>query len=93
MTGGPSGRPLRIAATTLPPVADATVDPLCAEAVADAAELLRSLGHEVEEVEPPWQIEGLSQLFGAVFSIHIALRSSTRGWSPAASQPRRTWSR
>ncbi len=74
MTGGPGGRPLRIAATTLPPVADATVDPLCAEAVADAAELLRSLGHEVEEVEPPWQIEGLSQLFGAVFSIHIALQ-------------------
>ncbi len=65
---------LRIAATTLPPVPDATVDPLCAEAVADAAELLRSLGHEVEEVDPPWQIEGLSQLFGAVFSIHIALQ-------------------
>jgi amidase len=66
--------PLRIAATTLPPVADATVDPLCASAVADAAELLRSLGHEVEEVDPPWQIEGLSQLFGAVFSVHIALQ-------------------
>ncbi len=65
---------LRIAATTLPPVADATVDPLCAGAVADAAELLRSLGHEVEEVDPPWRIEGLSELFGAVFSIHIALQ-------------------
>ncbi len=74
MTGGPGGRPFRIAATTLPPVADATVDPLCAGAVADAAELLRSLGHEVEEVDPPWQIEGLSELFGAVFSIHIALQ-------------------
>ncbi len=65
---------LRIAATTLPPVADATVDPLCVGAVADAAELLRSLGHEVEEVDPPWQIEGLSELFGAVFSVHIALQ-------------------
>jgi amidase len=73
MAGGPPAR-LRIAATTLPPVADATVDPLCANAVADAAELLRSLGHEVEEVDPPWQVEGLSQLFGAVFSIHIALQ-------------------
>ncbi len=73
MTGGPPTR-LRIAATTLPPVPDATVDPLCAGAVADAAELLRSLGHEVEEVDPPWQIEGLSQLFGAVFSVHIALQ-------------------
>ncbi len=74
MTGGLGGRPFRIAATTLPPVPDATVDPLCAGAVAEAAELLRSLGHEVEEVDPPWQIEGLSQLFGAVFSVHLALQ-------------------
>jgi amidase len=71
-----NGQPgkLRIAATTLPPVADAVVDPICAKAVSDAAELLRSLGHEVEEVDPPWRIEGLSELFGAVFSIHIALQ-------------------
>jgi amidase len=65
---------LRIAATTLPPVADAVVDPICAQAVSDAADLLRSLGHEVEQVDPPWRIEGLSELFGAVFSIHIALQ-------------------
>ncbi len=65
---------LRIAATTFPPVTDAVVDPVCAQAVSDAAELLRSLGHEVEEVDIPWRIEGLSELFGAVFSIHIALQ-------------------
>jgi amidase len=64
---------LRIAATTLPPVPDAVVDPMCARALADAAELLRSLGHEVEEVDPPWQQDGLSELFGVVFSNHIAL--------------------
>jgi amidase len=64
---------LRIAATTTPPLPDAPVDPVSAEAVAQAAELLRSLGHEVEEVTPPWQIEGLSQLFGGVFSVHISL--------------------
>jgi amidase len=64
---------LRIAATTLPPAPDAVLDPMCAQAVADAAELLRSLGHEVDEVDPPWQTEGLSELFGAVFSNHIAL--------------------
>ncbi|MGA9875181.1 MAG: amidase [Solirubrobacteraceae bacterium] len=65
---------LRIAATTFAPIADAVIDPLCARAVSDAADLLRSLGHEVEEVDPPWRIEGLSELFGAVFSIHIALQ-------------------
>jgi amidase len=70
---------LRVAATTLPPVADAVVDPVCAQAVADAAELLRSLGHQVEEVDPPWQIDGLSELFGAVFSIHIALQIAYSG--------------
>jgi amidase len=63
---------LRIAATASPPLPDVPVDPVCARAVTDAAELLRSLGHEVEEVDPPWHLEGLSQLFGAVFSIHIA---------------------
>jgi len=70
---------LRIAATTLPPIADAVLDPSCARAVADASELLRSLGHEVEEVDPPWQIEGLSELFGAVFSNHIALSIAYSG--------------
>jgi len=70
---------LRIAATTLPPVLDAVVDPMCAQAVADAAALLRSLDHEVEEVDPPWQIDGLSELFGVVFSTHIALSIAYSG--------------
>lgn len=66
-------KPLRIAATTLPPVPDAVLDPACKQAVSDAAEILRSLGHEVEEVDPPWQVEGLTELFGSVFCVHIAL--------------------
>jgi amidase len=70
---------LRIAATTLPPTPDATVDPISAEAVAASADLLRSLGHEVEEVDPPWQQEGLSELFGVVFSNHIALSIAYSG--------------
>jgi amidase len=74
----PHGR-LRIAATTLPPTADAVVDPVCARAVQDASGLLRSLGHEVEEVDPPWQVEGLSALFGAVFSIHVSLSIAHSG--------------
>jgi amidase len=70
---------LRIAATTLPPIADAVVDPACARAVSDAADLLRSLGHTVEEVDPPWRIEGVQELFGAVFSTHISLSIAYSG--------------
>jgi amidase len=79
---------LRIAVTTLPPVADAAVDPICAGAVADAAQLLRSLGHEVEEVDPPWRQERLSALFAAVFcaqiSLSIAYSASIAGREPSA---------
>src|SRR6478609_9232771 len=70
---------LRIAATTSPPQPDASVDPLCAGAVADATELLRSLGHEVEEVDVPWHGEGVRDLFGVVFSNHIALSIAYSG--------------
>jgi amidase len=70
---------LRIAATTLPPVPEAIVDPLAARAVADAAELLRSLGHEVDEVDPPWRDEAVRELFGVVFSSHIALSIAYSG--------------
>ena len=70
---------LRIAATTLPPIPDAPVDPLAARAVADASEILRDLGHEVEEVQPPWQDEQLSAIFGAVFCCNIALFIAASG--------------
>jgi amidase len=70
---------LRIAATTSPPQPEASVDPLCAGAVADATELLRSLGHEVEEVDVPWHDEDVRDLFGVVFSNHIALSIAYSG--------------
>jgi amidase len=77
---------LRIAMTTLPPVPEAEVDPLAARAVADAAELLRSLGHEIEEVDPPWQEDAVRELFGVVFSSHIALSIAYSG-SVAGREP------
>jgi amidase len=47
---------LRIAVTTEPPV-EVPVDPVCAAAARDAAELLAEVGHEVHEATPPWQSE------------------------------------
>jgi amidase len=70
---------LRIAATTQPPIPDASVDPLSARAVSDAVELLQSLGHEVEEVDPPWRDDAVRELFGVVFSSHIALSIAYSG--------------
>src|SRR5262249_6126873 len=70
---------LRIAASAFSPLPEAQVDPMCAGAVRDAAEILRSLGHEVEEVDPPWRQEGVSQIFGAVFSSQISLSIAYSG--------------
>ena len=79
---------LRIAVTTLPPVPEAVVDPACVMAVEETAGLLRELGHEVQDVQPPWQIEGLTELFGAVFCTHIGLSiafsGTVAGREPAA---------
>lgn len=76
--GAHPGR-LRIAVATLPPVPDAVVDPQCAAAVEEASGLLRELGHDVTDVTPPWQIEGLTELFGAVFCTHISLSIAYSG--------------
>ncbi len=64
---------MRIAFSLQTPSPDAQLDPLCERGARDAAELLRSLGHEVVEADPPWRQQGLSELFGAVFSSLIAL--------------------
>jgi amidase len=58
---------LRIGVTTTTPLLEADIDPLCARAARDAAELLAGLGHEVVEVEPPWHAPGLLERFTAVF--------------------------
>jgi amidase len=70
---------LRIAATAKSPVPEAVVDPVSLRGMEEAASLLRSLGHEVEEVDPPWQDESLRQLFGAVFCTAISLSIAYSG--------------
>jgi amidase len=65
---------LRIAMTTAPPLPDAPVDPVCAQAVADAGQLLERLGHRVVEADPPWQVPEVLRLFTASFAPAISLQ-------------------
>ena len=51
---------------------DGELDPMAAGAVTEAAELLASLGHEVEEFEAPWAGEDLLPIFTVVFGTGIA---------------------
>src|SRR3954447_1922302 len=69
----------RIAVTTLPPIPDVAVDPVCAKAAHDAAALLESLGHEVVEADPPWQDASLLQTFTANFGPALATQMAFIG--------------
>jgi amidase len=65
-------RTLRIAVTTASPL-NTQVDPVCANAVHDAARLLAALGHEVEEVTPPiWDASQVEQNFMMLYAASIA---------------------
>jgi amidase len=72
--------------TTVPPLPDAPVDPVCAQAVADAGQLLERLGHRVVEADPPWQVPEVLRLFTASFapaiSLQIAWMSMVNGREP-----------
>jgi amidase len=65
-------RRLRVALTVESPLAT-PVDPVCARAVIEAAELLASLGHAVEEATPPgWQSAELMPQFSTLWAAGIA---------------------
>ena len=64
---------LRIGYTTKAAI-EADLDPLCEQAVRDAAQLLGELGHDVEEVAAPWGGEDdLLSVFTMVFGTPIAM--------------------
>src|SRR3954453_13391659 len=64
---------LRIAMTTKPPI-DCDVHPGHVEALRGTAELLESLGHHVEEADPPWAQPELLDVFTAVFGPGVCLQ-------------------
>ncbi len=76
---------LRIGLTTLSPL-DAELDPVCEGAARDAASLLASLGHEVEEVRLPWRrpemLTRFTALFGPAVCVQIAAAARLAGREP-----------
>jgi amidase len=64
---------LRIGVTLKSPL-DEDIDPVAAEATREAGRLLESLGHSVEEVDPPWSTPGLLHQFTAVFGPMVMLQ-------------------
>jgi len=59
---------LRIAMTTEPP-RTVPVDPVCAAAARETAELLTELGHDVVERTPPWQTDEMIAHFIRVWQV------------------------
>jgi amidase len=77
--GGFFGAPLRIGLALNTPLDGAEVDPVCTAAARDAATLLSSLGHVVEEVVPPWSGLGLLPDFTRAFGPLISLTTDAGG--------------
>ena len=79
---------LRIGVTTLMPLLESALDADCRRAARDAAALLAGLGHEVEEVAPPWHRPGLLELFthafGPAVCTSIAAAATLTGREPRA---------
>jgi amidase len=78
---------LRIALVLNLPLDGATVDPVNAQAARDAARLLESLGHRVEEVMAPWSGRGLlsdfTRAFGPATAMTTVLGGRLAGREPA----------
>ncbi len=73
------GSPLRVGLAFNTPLDGADVDPVCITAARDAATLLSSLGHVVEEVVPPWSGLGLLPDFTRAFGPLISLTTAAGG--------------
>ncbi len=78
---------LRIGFTLTSALAEAPLDPVCAAAVPDAAALLESLGHTIEELQAPWAgielLPDFSRLFGPNVSMTTLTGAKLRGREPA----------
>ena len=74
-----AGERLRIGLALNPPLEGASLDPVCERAARDAAAVLESLGHEVQEITPPWSELNLLPDFTRAFGPGIALVTEIGG--------------
>jgi amidase len=70
---------LRIGLALNPPLDGATVDPVSEAAARDAAALLESLGHDVQEITPPWSGLDLLPDFTRAFGPHVSMTTLIGG--------------
>ena len=76
--GADPGR-LRIAMALDPYIADVDVDPAMLAATRDTAELLASLGHDVTEAAPPWDL-GVAETLPIIFAVQAAASATEPGF-------------
>jgi amidase len=70
---------LKIALALESPLADATLDPQCEAGARDAAELLASLGHDVEQIKPRWSEVDLLPDFTREFGPQVSMTTVIGG--------------
>jgi amidase len=77
---------LRVGLALNPPLEGTTLDPTCEGGARDAAALLESLGHEVEEITPPWSnldlLPDFTRAFGPMVSMVTAIGGELRQREP-----------
>jgi amidase len=77
---------LRIGLALNAPLEGAVLDPVCEAAARDAAALLESLGHDVEEITPPWSglnlLPDFSRAFGPGIAFTVFIGGRIRGRDP-----------
>lgn len=88
---------LRVGLALNPPLAGATLESVYERATRDAAGLLESLGHEVEEIEPPWSnqevLPDFTRVFGPMVSMVTMIGGIIRGREPTEDEVEPlTWS-
>jgi amidase len=77
---------LRVGLALNAPLEGAELDPVCERAARDAAALLTELGHEVEEITPPWSnlnlLPDFTRAFGPMVSVVTAIGARLRKREP-----------